>query len=224
MRILLFNFGLAFLVSVLFSLAPALRFLHPDLVNSLKQQTTTGSGGHLRFRRVSVGVQIGLSLLLLIGAGLFVQTLHNLKSRECRVRHRSSAHLRHRSDRWPGTIPSRRSPCRNICSRFWRRSLECARSAGTDDPELAGNDEQSNVSFAGHPAKPDEDIHVEMAGGHARLLLDHEHPAAGRAQLHRSGRGRQSQGGDHQCQPRAQDFWRSEERGWTLDGERERPG
>ena len=39
LRILLFNFGLAFLVSVLFSLAPALRFLHPDLVNSLKQQT-----------------------------------------------------------------------------------------------------------------------------------------------------------------------------------------
>ena len=39
-RILLFNFGLAFLVSVLFSLAPALRFLSPDLVNSLKQQTT----------------------------------------------------------------------------------------------------------------------------------------------------------------------------------------
>ena len=50
-RILLFNFGLAFLVSVLFSLAPALRFMRPDLVNSLKQQTTTGSGGHQRFRR-----------------------------------------------------------------------------------------------------------------------------------------------------------------------------
>ena len=39
-RILLFNFGLAFLVSVLFSLAPALRFLSPDMVSSLKQQTT----------------------------------------------------------------------------------------------------------------------------------------------------------------------------------------
>ncbi len=75
----LFNFGLALLVSLLFSVAPALRFLHPDLVNSLKQQSGTATGSNLRFRRLSVGLQIGLSLLLLMGAGLFVQTLRNLR-------------------------------------------------------------------------------------------------------------------------------------------------
>ena len=79
-RVLLFNFGLALLVSLLFSMAPALRFLHPDLVNSLKQQSATASGSNLRFRRLSVGLQIGLSLLLLMGAGLFVQTLRNLRN------------------------------------------------------------------------------------------------------------------------------------------------
>ena len=78
-RILLFNFALAMIAGLLFSLAPALRFLRPDLVGALKQQTGTTSGGPLRFRRLSVAVQIGLSLLLLIGAGLFVQTLRNLK-------------------------------------------------------------------------------------------------------------------------------------------------
>ena len=80
LRILLFAFVLAFLVSLAFSLAPALHFLRPDLVNSLKQQTLTATGAPLRFRRISVGVQIGLSLLLLIGAGLFVRTLSNLES------------------------------------------------------------------------------------------------------------------------------------------------
>ncbi len=78
-RILLFTFVLTLLVSLLFSLAPALRFLCPDLVNSLKQQVGTASGGSIRFRRGLVGLQIGLSLLLLIGAGLFVRTLRNLR-------------------------------------------------------------------------------------------------------------------------------------------------
>ena len=79
-RILLFNFGLALLVSLLFSMAPALRFLSPDLVSTLKQQASTATGSNLRFRRISVGLQIGLSLILLIGAGLFVQTLRNLRN------------------------------------------------------------------------------------------------------------------------------------------------
>ena len=82
LRVMLFAFGLVFLVSVAFSMAPALRFLHPDLVSSLKQQSTTGSGGQLRFRRLSVALQIGLSLLLLIGSGLFVRTLENLRSED----------------------------------------------------------------------------------------------------------------------------------------------
>ncbi len=79
-RILLFNFGLAIVVSLLFSFAPALRFLRPDLVSSLKQQTATAAGRPLRFRRLSVGLQISLSLLLLIGAGLFVRTVRNLRA------------------------------------------------------------------------------------------------------------------------------------------------
>ncbi len=77
-RVLFFTFGLALLASLLFSLAPALRFLYPDLVNTLKQQIGTASASNLRFRRISVGLQISLSLLLLIGAGLFVRTFRNL--------------------------------------------------------------------------------------------------------------------------------------------------
>ena len=80
-RILLFNFSLALVVSVLFSLAPALRFLHPDLVDSLKQQSVHRARASIcASAALSVAVQIGLSLLLIVGAGLFVQTLHNLRS------------------------------------------------------------------------------------------------------------------------------------------------
>ncbi|HEV3331355.1 MAG TPA: ABC transporter permease, partial [Bryobacteraceae bacterium] len=80
LRILLFNFALALLVSLLFSLAPAAQFWRPNLAPALKQQVMTAGGGPLRFRRISVAVQIGLSILVLVGAGLFVRTLHNLKS------------------------------------------------------------------------------------------------------------------------------------------------
>ncbi len=162
LRILLFNFALAFLVSVLFSLAPALRFLHPDLVNSLKQQTTTGPGGHLRFRRVSVGVQIALSLLLLVGAGLFVQTLHNLRSVDVGF---GTDHLLTFAidptmagyDVKQG-LPLQKHLLEVLTAQPGVRSV-----AGTNDPELDGNSERSNISFAGHAAKPDEDIHSEWS-------------------------------------------------------------
>jgi predicted permease len=160
LRILLFNFGLAFLVSVLFSLAPALRFLHPDLVNSLKQQAATGSGGHLRFRRVSVGVQIGLSLLLLIGAGLFVQTLHNLRS--VNVGFATDHLLTFGVDpTLAGYDPKQAIPLQKHLLEVLAAQPGVRAVAGTDDPELANSSWSSNVSFPGHPVNPDEDVHPE---------------------------------------------------------------
>ena len=76
--LLVFNFAVAVVVSVLFSLAPALQLLKPDLMGTMKQQTG-GSGSLLGLRRVVVCLQIGLSILLLIGSGLFVRTMHNLR-------------------------------------------------------------------------------------------------------------------------------------------------
>ncbi len=161
-RILLFNFGLAFLVSVLFSLAPALRFLRPDLVNSLKQQTTTSSGGHLRFRRISVAVQIGLSLLLLVGAGLFVRTLQNLKS--LNVGFTTDHLVTFGIDPTLGgydpkeALVVKKQLLDALATQPGVRSV-----AGTDDPMLAGDNEQSNISFANRENKPDDSIHTEWS-------------------------------------------------------------
>jgi predicted permease len=161
LRILLFNFGLAFVVSVLFSLAPALRFLHPDLVSSLKQQTTTGSSKHLRFRRLSVGVQMGLSLLLIIGAGLFVQTLHNLRSLNVGF---TTDHLVTFGidPTLAGYDPKQAVPLQKHLLEVLAAQPGVRSVGGTDDPELANNDERSNINIAGQTLKPDEDIHVEI--------------------------------------------------------------
>ncbi len=69
-----FHFAIAVGVSILFSLAPVLQLRRPDLTLSMRQQSSTGSGAMLSFRRAVVCLQIGLSVLLLVGAGLFVRT------------------------------------------------------------------------------------------------------------------------------------------------------
>jgi len=79
-NVIVFCFLVSVGASLLFSLAPIIQFYRPKVTNALKQQTGTGEISHARFRRVTVGVQIGLSLVLLVGAGLFSRTLGNLKS------------------------------------------------------------------------------------------------------------------------------------------------
>jgi putative ABC transport system permease protein len=79
-RVLLYTAAAALVASLFFSLAPAVQFWNPRLAESLKQQTGTGSGAAVQFRRTCVALQIGFSLLLIVGAGLFVRTIHNLRN------------------------------------------------------------------------------------------------------------------------------------------------
>jgi predicted permease len=77
-RVLLFTFGVSTLTGVLFGLAPAFHTTRPDLAPALKVQSSTVLGGRSRFRKALVATQMALSLLLLVGASLFLRTLDNL--------------------------------------------------------------------------------------------------------------------------------------------------
>ena len=79
-RVLLFNFSVAVLVSLLFSLVPALQLRRLDLTSTLRESTGTGAGGLLLLRRIIVCLQIGLSVVLLVGAGLFIRTMQQLRA------------------------------------------------------------------------------------------------------------------------------------------------
>ncbi|MEO8025323.1 MAG: ABC transporter permease [Bryobacteraceae bacterium] len=80
-RVLLFTFGISILVGALFGLVPAVQATHPKLAETLKDQAGSVTGGaHSRFRKALVAAQVTLSLMLLIGAGLFVNSLYNLKT------------------------------------------------------------------------------------------------------------------------------------------------
>ncbi len=148
-RILLFNFAVAFAVSILFSLAPALRFLRPDLVSSLKQQTATAAGSPLRFRRISVGAQIAVSLLLLIGAGLF--RTHSAQS-AARSMSASPPITWSRFEVNPRLAGYQAEQMQALNQRILDNlaALPGVRAvAATDDPDLAGDDETGNISIAG---------------------------------------------------------------------------
>jgi predicted permease len=66
---------------IVFGLAPALRATRVSLADTLKEAGRGGSGRG-RAAKVLVGAQVALSVLLLIGAGLFLRTLYNLKTQQ----------------------------------------------------------------------------------------------------------------------------------------------
>ena len=79
-RALLFTLGVSLLTAVLFGLVPALQATRPQLAGTLKDQAGSVVGGTaVGLRKGLVVAQVALSLLLLIGAGLFVGSLRNLR-------------------------------------------------------------------------------------------------------------------------------------------------
>jgi macrolide transport system ATP-binding/permease protein len=82
-QVMLFTLALAVLTGTLFGLAPALQSTRVDLTAALKQVRAgemRGRSGRFGLGHVLVTAQIGLALVLVVGAGLFVRTLSNLHS------------------------------------------------------------------------------------------------------------------------------------------------
>ncbi|MBA3439283.1 MAG: ABC transporter permease [Pyrinomonadaceae bacterium] len=79
-RVLGFTMGLSLLTGIIFGLAPAWRSTKVDLTPTLKDSGRSSSAASRSLlSRGLVVLQVALSLLLLVGAGLFVRTLVNLQ-------------------------------------------------------------------------------------------------------------------------------------------------
>ncbi len=77
--VLAFTAVAALLTGVLFGMAPAVQATRPDLVPALKGASLQG-GGRSWLKNTLVISQISLSMVLLIGAGLFLRSLQNAQS------------------------------------------------------------------------------------------------------------------------------------------------
>jgi predicted permease len=78
LRTLAFTAAVSILCGVTFGLVPALRATRRDLAHVLRDTPRSGSAGRSRSAKGLVAVQVSVSLILLVGAGLFLRTLHNL--------------------------------------------------------------------------------------------------------------------------------------------------
>jgi putative ABC transport system permease protein len=159
-RILVFNFVVAIGISLLFALFPALQLWTPDLVSQMKQQSAASAGGRLTFRRATVALQIGLSLLLLVCSGLFVRTLMNLRNVD--VGFATDHLITFTID--PIFAGYQESAIGPLHTRLMERlaALPGVASVGaTDDPELASDGESGNISVQGYAPHEDEDMNAE---------------------------------------------------------------
>ncbi len=161
MRVFLFALALSVITGLLFGLAPAIQGTRAELASTLKDQATgvVGGFGHMRFRKGLVITQVALSLVLLIGAGLFARSLYNIKNIDVGMR---TDHL----------IQFTIQPSLNGYSQarmltlFERLDDDIRRLPGVravsmaEEPVLAGDVESGSVKVEGYHAKEDEDIVV----------------------------------------------------------------
>jgi predicted permease len=84
LSVLSFTVGVTLFTGILFGLAPALRSTRVDLNHVLRGTSRSIAGGRSANRvplgKVLVAIQVAISLLLLVAAGLFVRSLQNLTS------------------------------------------------------------------------------------------------------------------------------------------------
>lgn len=82
LSVLLFSAGISLASGILFGIAPAIRATRTDLTSALKEKSTHGRRGRFNLGSVLVVSQVAVSLILLVGAGLFARSLIKLQQEE----------------------------------------------------------------------------------------------------------------------------------------------
>ena len=77
-QVLAFSLGVSVITGLLFGLVPALSHSSANPAESLKQGERGSTGGGNRRRAFLIATEVGLSLILLIGAGLMIKSFANL--------------------------------------------------------------------------------------------------------------------------------------------------
>ncbi len=157
-RVLLFALAVSCLTGIVFGLIPALQSTRPDVAATLKESAgAVIGGGHIRIRKALVVAQVFLSLLLLIGAGLFVRSLRKLDTLNPGFRTHNLVAFS--IDPRLNGYSKERTPI------FYRQLLEKLRAtAGVESAAFAivrvldDNDWENSITVEGYEPKPGEDI------------------------------------------------------------------
>ncbi len=151
LRVLLFAVAISMITGLVFGLAPALESAKPDLQNALKEVSRGSTGGQHRLQRGLVVAEVGLALVLLIGAGLMLKSIWYLDSVNLgfNPNHVLSFEVSLPSPRYLDPDNTRRF-YKGLLTRL--RALPGVKAAGaTDLMPLSGNDHEKEFYVAGQP-------------------------------------------------------------------------
>ncbi len=158
-RVFLFALALSVFTGIVFGIIPALQGTRNELATTLKDQAAgvLGGFGNLRLRKSLVVTQVALSLLLLIGAGLFSRSLYNVKSIDTGFRpdHLISFAVQ------PGLSGYSQERIRTLYDQL-QESI--SRLPGVHAVSMSqvtvlnGDDENSSITVIGYHAREDEDM------------------------------------------------------------------
>ena len=80
--VVLFSFGIVLVCGIVAGLIPALSTNNKQVLRTLNESSRSHSGGqaNVRLRRLLLSLQVGLTFVLLLGAGLLLESYHHLRS------------------------------------------------------------------------------------------------------------------------------------------------
>jgi predicted permease len=156
-----FTVGVSLLAGVVFGLAPALRASRTDLSSALKAKSSRVGGLKLRIGLASALIvsQVALSLVLLIGAGLFARSLLKLEHEDLGF-NRENVLLVDIDPRLAGYKPKELSALyRQLLDRLGVLPGVRSTSIATYSP-LSGKGKSSSITVAGYTPQTGEDMVV----------------------------------------------------------------
>lgn len=162
-RILAFTFILTLVTGIVFGLLPALRASRPDPWTTLKDTVgaVAGSGQSVFLRKGLVTAQVALSFLLLFGAGLFVQSLQNLRTTDTGVALDNLVTFQLSPALNGYDAPRTGNLYQQLLDRL--RSSPGVKSAGFAGVSILSGDEwDSTMSVEGHKSNDGEDMQAYM--------------------------------------------------------------
>jgi putative ABC transport system permease protein len=151
-QVLGFTFAISILTGILFGLAPALHATKPDISRSLKDGgiSSTGIRGN-RLRSMLVVAEVALSLVLLIGAGLLINSLLRLQMVDPGFRPENVLAVRVGLTPKYSENPQKIAFFKQLIERI--EALPGAESVGAiNDLPLSGNQSITRIVIEGQPA------------------------------------------------------------------------
>ena len=163
-----FTAAVALACGLIFSLAPAIQATRPNLARMMNDRAASGlSGGAARFRSSLVVAQMSLSLLLVVGAGLFTASLVNLSKVNLGFRTQRLRMFNVNATTTRPQLESAVSFYRDLEQRLGALGGVVGVAAAADGP-FGGGSSGGNITVEGYPAKPEEytgSSQIEVSAG-----------------------------------------------------------